>query len=122
MAISGGDIVAISGGISIAAVIWDKRYARPVCRGSYPRSVEERQVMSFILEPRMTEFDAILSTRSGGDQDRRFEAWNRISQEMRVDPQLRPTNTHRSRCGGDARSSPFSERGRGTPASYPGQR
>jgi hypothetical protein len=32
------------------------------------------------------EFDATLTTRSGSDQDRRFEAWNRITQEMRIDP------------------------------------
>lgn len=32
------------------------------------------------------EFDAVLTTRCGSDQDRRFEAWNRIIQEMRVDP------------------------------------
>jgi len=30
-------------------------------------------------------FDAILTTRAR-DQDRRFEAWNRIAQEMWVDP------------------------------------
>jgi hypothetical protein len=62
----------------------------------YAWSLDERQPTPFGLEARMTDaFDAILTTRAS-DQDRRFEAWNRITQEMRVDPSCdRKTLTRR---------------------------